>query len=148
MKEMVFIKKSKNKKKKLNFTNLSWEELRLNIEFIKDGYASEAYGIIKCLMNQDEMIIKSIFLVGEDLEKSIWKERLELEKIKKMWYTEFIIWLTDLNSRGVVTESGETEIKKIKGLEIRFQETSNEYLIFPIKESIKKILKNVVTNAI
>lgn len=59
------------------------------IKFVSGGYMSETYAIIGCMLSQNKIPIKSLFLISTD-DGIILKELVEINLIKKLEYKSFI----------------------------------------------------------
>ncbi len=121
---------------KFESIEIMWENKDILIKFLKEGWISETYIVLKSYSFDSRIEIRSIFMVFRE-ENIIKKERLEKTKVLKLNYKEFIDAISDKNLR--LTEGSDNfDFKNIEKIEIR---TKNSEKLYPTEEGVKKIME-------
>jgi hypothetical protein len=95
---------------------------------------TESFIVLKSYAN--EIDIKSVFLVFKE-GNVIYKERIDMKKLKKISYKNYIRLLTDKNIK-LLEGSDNYDFKNIEGIEIRTYYNSDK---FPTVEGCDKIIE-------
>jgi hypothetical protein len=95
---------------------------------------TESFIVLKSYAN--EIDIKSVFLVFKE-GNVIYKERIDIKKLKKISYKNYIRLLTDKNIK-LLEGSDNYDFKNIEGIEIRTYYNSDK---FPTVEGCDKIIE-------
>jgi hypothetical protein len=114
--------------------DLQWKENDLIVNFKKEGWITESFIVLKSYTN--EIDIKSIFLIFKE-NNIIYKERINIKKLKDISYKRYIGLLTDRNMK-LLEGSDNYDFKNIEGIEIRTYYNNNK---FPTVTGCKKIIE-------
>ena len=120
--------------KKFESLEIKWKNDDLLINFKKEGWMTESFIVLKSYAN--EIDIKSVFLVFKE-GNVIYKERIDIKKLKKISYKNYIRLLTDKNIK-LLEGSDNYDFKNIEGIEIRTYYNSDK---FPTVEGCDKIIE-------
>jgi hypothetical protein len=121
---------------KFNNIELSWKDNDLAVVFIKEGWVTESYIVLKAYFN--ELKVQSVFLVFKE-NNITYKERLDKKKLEIIKYKDYIRWVSDKNLK-LLEGSDNFEIKNIESLELR---TLNANGLFPTVFGCDKIIKMI-----
>lgn len=120
--------------KKFESLEIKWKNDDLLINFKKEGWMTESFIVLKSYAN--EIDIKSVFLVFKE-GNVIYKERIDIKKLKKISYKSYIRLLTDKNIK-LLEGSDNYDFKNIEGIEIRTYYNSDK---FPTVKGCDKIIE-------
>lgn len=109
--------------KKFESLQIKWKEDDLIINFIKEGWMTESYIVIKSYAFDVE--IRSIFFVFRE-NNIIYKERIDRKNLDKITYKEYLKLLTEKNMK-LMEGSDNYDFKNIEGLEIRTYYNNNKF---------------------
>lgn len=132
---MIEYLNNRNEKKFDNIL-IKWKKKDIEIIFIKEGWISETYLVLKAYHGDSRININAIFVVYQE-DGIVRKERIDKNEIIKLNYKEFIEAMSEKNLK-LNEGSDNFEFKNIGGIEIR---TSSEEELYPTEEGIKKILE-------
>ena len=114
--------------------DLQWKESDLIIRFKKEGWITESFIVLKSYVN--EIDIRSIFLIFKE-NNIIYKERINIKRLKDISYKKYIVLLTDKNIK-LLEGSDNYDFKNIEGIEIRTYYNNNK---FPTVVGCEKIME-------
>ncbi len=121
---------------KFNNIEITWNNKDVSIIFLKEGWISESYIVIRSYNNDSRVDIKSIFLVFKE-DNIIKKERLDKNKVLKLSYKEFIEAMSDRNLK-INEGSDNYEYKNIEKIELRTRDAKK---LFPTVEGVERIME-------
>lgn len=120
--------------KKFESLNLEWKDNDLIVNFLKEGWITESYIVLRSYIF--EIDITSLFLVFRE-NNVIYKERINIKKIDKITYKNYIKMITDKNIK-LLEGSDNFDLKNIEGIEIRTNSGVNK---FPTVRGCDKIIE-------